>query len=176
MWTKVQNSGVIVDLSDPKPDTLLIEDIAHNLAVESRFNGATNWEYTGGYAYSVAQHSIYVSDMLPSEYRLVGLLHDAPEAYLKDLSTPAKELAGEGYKRLEHIFWLALSRKFNLPGHIPAIVKQVDQRMFATEVRDLCHKNWSYQHIPHEPFDWHVKVWTPKKVKEEFLTRFYALI
>lgn len=77
-------SGRQVDLISPVASQITIDDIAHHLSRINRFNGATT------HPYSVAQHSIYVSMMLPDELALQGLLHDAHEAYLGDLNTPLK--------------------------------------------------------------------------------------
>ena len=171
----LQISGVLVDVANPRPDTILIEDIAHNLAVESRFNGGSHWEDLG-YAYSVAQHSVHVSDICPPEHRLCGLLHDAPEAYLKDLHPSVKALVGDGYKRLERIMWEAMSRKFNLPFHIPLEVKRADQVLLVTEGRDLLHKTWRSFEFQYKPLPAKLEVWSPQRSKQEFLARFYALI
>lgn len=170
----LQRSGARVDLANPHPSTLLIQDIAHNLAVEARFNGATRWEEYG-FPYTVGQHSCLVSDILPQEYKLCGLLHDAPEAYIRDLHTHAKHVVGDGYKRLEAIFWLAMSRKFNLPTQIPQQVKHADMRLLVTEGRDLCHASWSSEELAFEPLPYRIAVWSPVKTKHEFLHRFYAL-
>lgn len=79
-WT-----GKKVDLLNPDPDQIEIEDIAHHLAILPRFTGATK------HPYSIAQHSMYVSMMVPEYLQLHALLHDAHEAYINDINTPLKE-------------------------------------------------------------------------------------
>lgn len=88
-------SGNVIDLLDPDPSQFTIEDIATGLSNIARFNGQTNqW-------YSVAEHSIHVSELLPKHLKLQGLLHDATEAYLCDVPSPLKSLLGEAYKAIE---------------------------------------------------------------------------
>lgn len=84
------NSGRRLDLLNPDPDQIEIDDIAHHLGILPRFNGATRFPY------SVAQHSLYVSMLVPDHLKLPALLHDAHEAYIGDLSTPLKNCLVEG--------------------------------------------------------------------------------
>jgi hypothetical protein len=123
-------SGRLIDYSNPNPDNIVIEDIAHHLARENRFNGATE------YGYSVAAHSIVVSRYVSEGLELVGLLHDAPEAYLKDLNPELKKILPE-YQRLEALFWTVIAQKFNLPLMIPQEVKDVDRKVACWEAQLL---------------------------------------
>lgn len=126
MTKLVQNSGQIVDLLNPDPNTIKVRDIAHNLARINRFNGATNFPY------SVAQHSIYVSHIVPKEFAFVGLLHDAPEAYLGDIVSPLKQLLPE-YRKLEDNMWAVMARIFDIPFSIPREVHIADMRAYKKE-------------------------------------------
>jgi len=83
-------SGRRMDLLNPDPDQIDIEDIAHQLGIIPRFTGATRFPY------SVAQHSLYVSMLVPDHLKLPALLHDAHEPYIGDLSTPLKNCLGGG--------------------------------------------------------------------------------
>jgi hypothetical protein len=112
---------------------ICIRDIAHALSNICRYTGHTN-EF-----YSVAQHSVLASHIVPEEDALTALLHDATEAYLSDISKPLKLLLPE-YKVLEDRVWLKIAERFNLPGVLPVTVKQADIILLATEKRDLLGK------------------------------------
>ena len=115
-----------IDLKNPDPDQIDIMDIAHGLSHVCRFAGQAK------FFYSVAQHSVHVAEMCLDQHALVGLLHDATEAYLGDVPSPVKHLCPD-YKRLEKKLWGAIAEKFDLPKTIPKAVKDVDLRMLATE-------------------------------------------
>jgi 5'-deoxynucleotidase YfbR-like HD superfamily hydrolase len=107
-----------------------IHDIAQGLANECRFNGQiANF-------YSVAQHSVYVSQLVAPAFALEGLLHDATEAYCKDIPTPLKVLLTT-YQIIERRTDRLIRQKFNLPPFPSYVVKKADLVMLATERRDL---------------------------------------
>ena len=81
-------SGRRLDLLDPSPMDIEVEDIAHGLARVARWNGQT----VGEHGFSVAQHSLIVADLVPKRLRLAALLHDAAEAYMGDMVKPLKQL------------------------------------------------------------------------------------
>jgi len=110
-----------------------IKDIAHALSLICR--------YTGHCAefYSVAQHSILVSQQLPDELKLDGLMHDAAEAYIGDISTPLKSLLPE-YRKLEGKIFMAIADKFKLRLPEPHDVILFDRCLCATEVKKLMKK------------------------------------
>ena len=98
-------SGRRLDLLDPAPKDIEIEDIAHGLARVARWNGQT----IGEHAYSVAQHAMLVEEIatamqsdLARRWRLAALLHDAPEYVIGDLISPFKAAIGLDYKLLEN--------------------------------------------------------------------------
>jgi len=115
---------------DPRPDDIFTEDIAHSLANLCRFNGHC-LKY-----YSVAEHSVRVSRMLPDEFKLWGLLHDASEAYLTDLPRPVKRRLAE-FNEIEERLQAAIAVRFELPWPMPDQVKHADNVLLATEARDL---------------------------------------
>lgn len=122
-------SGVKFDLVNPLPRMVNIGDIAHALSNMPRFVGHTRSFY------SVAQHSVHVSRLLPPELHLAGLLHDAAEAYLLDMPTPAKLLLPDYqamYAGIERAICDAFGVSFTHP-----LIKQADMRILATEKRDL---------------------------------------
>lgn len=112
-------SGRRLDLLDPSPLDVEIEDIAHGLARVARWNGQTK----GAHAFSVAQHCVLVErlavDLSPSgltrEARLMALLHDAPEYVVGDLISPFKAAVGISYKSLELKLMVAIHIRFGLP-------------------------------------------------------------
>jgi hypothetical protein len=119
-------SGRRLDLLDPSPMDIEVEDIAHGLARVARWNGQT----TGEHAFSVAQHSIVVEDAcahlqpdLEPRWRLVALLHDAPEYVVGDMISPFKAALGLDYKTFEHRLETAIHLRFGLPATTPASVK-----------------------------------------------------
>lgn len=111
-------------------EDISIEDIAQGLSNECRFAGQIDSFY------SVAQHSVHVSQIVPPEYALEALLHDAAEAYCRDLPTPLKALLPE-YKAIEKTIQSVICDKWNLPTVISDVVHYADLTMLATERRDL---------------------------------------
>jgi uncharacterized protein len=111
-------SGRRLDLLDPSPLDVEIEDIAHGLARVARWNGQTK----GAHAFSVAQHCVLVERLtaelnpkLSREARLMALLHDAPEYVIGDLISPFKVAIGIDYKALENRLQAAIHVRFGLP-------------------------------------------------------------
>ncbi|MDJ1009425.1 MAG: HD family hydrolase [Paracoccaceae bacterium] len=120
-------SGRRLDLLDPTPVDIEIEDIAHGLAFVARWNGQTE----GDYPYSVAEHSLLVETLLgrisagiEPKWRLAGLLHDAPEYVIGDMISPVKNAVGPDYGRLDERLAAAINLRFGLPAAIPAPVKK----------------------------------------------------
>jgi len=119
-------SGRRLDLLDPTPVDIEIEDIAHGLAFVARWNGQT----AGDYAYSVAEHSLLVEQIFaridpkaPVKWRLAALLHDAPEYVIGDMISPVKAAVGPGYGALDDRLAAAIHLRFGLPAAIPKTVK-----------------------------------------------------
>ncbi len=120
-------SGRRLDLLDPSPLDIEIEDIAHGLARVARWNGQTS----GDDIFSVAQHSLLVERLaraqtrdLDRSWRLAVLLHDAPEYVIGDMISPFKAMIGGDYKAVEARLLAAISQRFGLPVRWPqALVK-----------------------------------------------------
>lgn len=119
-------SGRRLDLLDPTPVDIEIEDIAHGLAFVARWNGQTH----GDFAYSVAEHSILVEQIFtrenpnaPAKWRLAALLHDAPEYVIGDMISPVKAAVGPGYGALDDRLMAAIHLRFGLPAALPKSVK-----------------------------------------------------
>ena len=119
-------SGKKFQLVDPDITAIDIEDIAHGLSMLSRFNGQALQFY------SVAEHSVYVSQLVSPEVALWGLLHDAAEAYLGDMPSPLKGHVKE-FKTIEMRLLRLIALKFGLPETEPVEVKTADRSLLLTE-------------------------------------------
>jgi len=124
-------SGRRLDLADPSPFDIEIEDIAHGLSRVARWNGQTS----GDWAYSVAQHSVLVEQLvtaidttLARKWRLAALLHDGPEYVIGDMITPFKAIIGADYKAVDNRLAAAIHLRFGLPGELPAKVEALIKR------------------------------------------------
>ncbi len=119
-------SGRRLDLLDPTPMDIEIQDIAHGLAFVARWNGQTQ----GDFPYSVAEHSLLVEELYrrvvpgaPIKWCLAALLHDAPEFVIGDMISPVKAAVGPGYAELDDRLSAAIHLRFGLPSAIPKTVK-----------------------------------------------------
>ena len=134
VWQRML-SGRRLDLADPSPLDIEVEDIAHGLARVARWNGQT----LGDHAFSVAQHSLLVVDLLdrmaggeaPADLRLAALLHDGPEYVIGDMISPFKALLGDGYRSIEARLGAAIHLRHQLPATLPEAtrkaIKQADR-------------------------------------------------
>ncbi len=137
-------SGRRLDLVNPSPLDIEIEDIAHGLSRVARWNGQTR----GDWAFSVAEHSLLVERILAQReprggraLRLAALLHDAPEYVIGDLISPFKAVVGQGYKELERRLLEAIHLRFALPARRPALwseaIKRADRAAAFLEATQL---------------------------------------
>ena len=124
-------SGRRLDLLDPSPLDVEIEDIAHGLARVARWNGQT----VGDHAFSVAEHSLLVEDLarelspdLSPDARQIILLHDAPEYVIGDMISPFKAVMGGNYKEIEARLQAAIHLRFGLPAVTPVRLKTLTKR------------------------------------------------
>ena len=120
-------SGRRLDLLDPTPVDIEVEDIAHGLAFVARWNGQTR----GDWPYSVAEHSLLVEALfaranpgIAAKWRLAALLHDAPEYVIGDMISPVKAAVGPGYGALDERLAAAVHLRFGLPSVLPVAVKK----------------------------------------------------
>jgi len=121
-------SGRRLDLLDPSPLDVEIDDIAHGLARVARWNGQT----VGAHAFSVAQHCLVVEDLVrrlqpdaEPRWRLAALLHDAPEYVIGDMISPFKAALGLDYRSFEDRLERAIHIRFGLPARTPAEIKRL---------------------------------------------------
>ena len=164
-------SGRQVSLLNPQYSQIDIGDIAHGLAFQCRFNGQTSRFY------SIAQHCLMVTSILPDHLKLAGLLHDAAEAYIGDVVQPLKVLLPD-YQVIESNFNQAIGLRFNVNLDHQEEVKAADLIALATEKRDL---------LPRERCDWELLKgirpldrltlpMSPEQSEESFMRTYFALL
>ena len=168
-WLQTATGGQFWPM-DPRPEEVQLDDIAHALSHLCRFAGHCR-EF-----YSVAQHSVLVSQYVPRAHAFQALLHDAAEAYLVDLPRPLK-LELPDYRNLEKRVQAAIYQRFHLPAEEPPCIKAADDRVLGQEHRDL---------MAVTPFDWsrldrleplpvRVQPQSPRRAYGGFLLRFASL-
>lgn len=161
-------TGKTIRPLDPDPNDVDIEDIAHALANSCRFTGHVSSFY------SVAQHSYLCSLLVPEEFRLTGLLHDASEAYLSDIARPIKSQSdfGDVYKKYEGRLEEVIAERFGLVYPYPPEVREADSILLITEQRDLMpdvlrHGGDGMGDI--------IQPLLPEEAETQFLLRYYQL-
>jgi 5'-deoxynucleotidase YfbR-like HD superfamily hydrolase len=156
-------SGGHINLLDPDPDVINIEDIARSLSNTCRFNGQCDF-------YSVAEHSVLAARIaddigLPDVAIFGALMHDAAEAYVGDVCTPLKKLLPD-YQEIEAKVDLAVRIKFDLDHAHDAIVKQIDQTLYENECPQL------FAQEANDDYLFPLEFWSPEEAEEEFLKAF----
>lgn len=167
-------TGKVFPLKNFDPGAIDIEDIAHALGMLCRFNGQCKTFY------SVAEHSVHVSHEIAPDLALLGLMHDAAEAYLGDVPTPLKKEL-EGYCVKEDKLMILISDKFGFEWPAKKSdeyieLKWADNQLLADEKHVV---------MGREPKPWpgifkmknsdRIQCWSPGKAKEQFLKRFKEL-
>lgn len=182
-------SGRRLDLLDPTPFDIEIEDIAHGLAFVARWNGQTR----GDWAYSVAEHSLLVEEafgrMNPGagiRWRLAALLHDAPEYVLGDMISPVKSALGQEYGEMDARVAEAVHRRFGLPAKLPAQIKrqikkadEVSAWLEAIEIAGFSERDArAVFKVPKKEHCQGLKIQLrpPAEVRAAYIARFNALI
>ena len=162
-------SGEYFDLAEPEACAFQVSDIAHALGNICRFTGHTQRFY------SVAEHSVICSHMVPPEDAMAALMHDASEAFIGDVSTPLKSLLPD-YKSVEHRVEQAVWSRLGLPPTLPPSVKVADRRALAVEQR-VCMGNgddWGYG----EPTDDDcalIRFLSPEDARAAFFARYHYI-
>jgi uncharacterized protein len=153
---------------DPRPEEISLEDIAHALSMTCRFGGHCL------HFYSVAEHSVLLSEAVSPENALWALLHDATEAYLTDVPRPVKPFL-PGYKAAEDALEAVVAKRFGLPLPMPNEVKEADRRILTDEAA----QNMARPPVPWstiaEPLGVRLHFWSPPKAKAQFFSRFADL-
>ena len=182
-------SGRRLDLLDPTPLDIEVEDIAHGLSFVARWNGQTH----GNFPYSVAEHSLLVEQIYSSSLKnpekkwcLAALLHDAPEYVIGDMISPVKSAIGNDYKSLENRLSSAINLRFGLPAKIPEKIKKqikkadkisawIEAIKIAGFTKDEADKLFGVadnKNIDH----FSIRLRPPLKVRESYILRFNELI
>jgi hypothetical protein len=185
-------SGRRLDLLDPSPYDIEIEDIAHGLSRVARWNGQTS----GPHAFSVAQHCVMVEALvgifrpqIDRRWRLAALLHDAPEYVIGDMISPFKAALGLDYRDFEQRLQAAIHLRFGLPAHPPQwverLIKRADRASAFLEAVQLagfeeheaarCFGRPRGLKGPGIERFFRLTPWSPQRAKAEFLRRFRCL-
>lgn len=154
---------------NPSPEDLDIRDIAHALSLQCRFNGHCLQFY------SVAEHSVRVSEWLEGELSLWGLLHDAAEAYLGDVVRPLKRQL-DTYNEIETRLLRVVADRYGLSWPMPEDVAVADTRLLAAEARDIMAPPpapWELMGL--EPLPMRIEPWTAGQAEQRYLDRYAAL-
>jgi uncharacterized protein len=184
-------SGRRLDLLDPSPLDIEIEDIAHGLARVARWNGQT----VGPHIFSVAQHCLLVDAVaraktprLDRRVRLAVLLHDAPEYVIGDMISPFKAVIGDAYKAVEARLLAAIHVRFGLPRELPddllRMIKAADQGAAYLEATRLAGFNETESRrffgspppLSEAAARQHLAAWTAETAEQRYLKRFMELI
>jgi len=171
-WAQIYSGKKFWTL-DPKPEEVDINDIAHSLALQCRFNGHTNSFY------SIAQHSVLVSKIVNPKQALAALFHDASEAYTGDLISPLKRFLPPVFKEIEKKIESAIFQHFNINEEEVdhKEIKRADKIALFTEMRDLMKKppeKWDDEDL-FKPHHEEIIPLMPDEAKELFLKRFEEL-
>jgi hypothetical protein len=179
-------SGRRLDLLDPSPMDIEIEDIAHGLARVARWNGQT----TGEHGFSVAQHSLVVEEIaahiqptLEPRWRLAALLHDASEYVIGDMISPFKAALGVSYKEFEERLEHAIHARFGLPAKTPVpikkLIKQADRACAffeATQLAGFSHaESLSFFGAPPAGYSLTIEPLSPNEAGARYVHRFHVL-
>lgn len=138
--SRVTQSGLCLDVLDPRPEQICIQDIARGLAYQCRFTGQTS-EF-----YSVAAHSCLVSLLVSPQNALAGLLHDAAEAYINDIPRPVKPLL-HGYKTIEDAITKVIFSVYRLPYPSSPEIRRADAVAVCIEQSILLPDTLSWPHV-----------------------------
>jgi len=160
-------TGAIFWPLDPVAEEVNINDIAHSLSMQCRWNGHIDRFM------SVAEHCVRVAALCSKKNRLAGLLHDSAEAYIADLPAPIK-MELEEYKNIENVLLKCIFAKYNLPKKLPEEVEKYDLIVRATEARDLMSHNKIKFNI--KPLKSKIEPWTQLQSEKMFLDVFHALV
>jgi hypothetical protein len=159
---------------DPRASEVHVEDIAHALSMLCRYGGHCK------HFYSVGQHSVYVSRVLAAWGHdpltcMIGLLHDATEAYCVDVPRPIKRYLA-GYNQIEARIWLAVAEHFSLPAEMPECIHLADNAVLLAEKAQIMLPSPAPWSVPGEPADIEIIRLHPDAVRRIFMARYDELV
>ena len=168
-FTLFTYSGKSIDVFDPDPASIDPSDIARALSMQCRYGGHVKFHY------SVAQHSVLLSDAVPIELRKAALIHDGAEAYLPDLPRPVKDRAPE-YQEMDERLTRAVFERFGVPYTLMRDLKWYDVSICVDEMPtligypdpELLNNGYRSLGVPIHP-------WSPADAETRFLSRFKYL-
>lgn len=165
----ITRKGHKIDFLRPDPAAIDLDDICVALSRLARFNGHTIEPYY------VAQHVCMAADLVEDpSFAREALAHDWSESYASDVNAPLKSILPQ-YRTVEKRLERVIAERFGLVYPWPAAVKTVDQRLFATEVRDLtAHDYWKI--YPYKPFDIKIRPWSSNRCQKELRKRCQKLL
>lgn len=166
-WIQTFSGQKFFPLS-PRAEAVHLVDIAHALAMKCRYSGHCDRFY------SVAEHSVHISRVLPTEFALWGLLHDAAEAYLPDVPRPIKPHL-TGFAAIERSIMREVCVRFDLPEQEPAQVKWADTAILADELAQVMGPSPEPWKLPLPALGVDIKCWSPEVASLEFRMQFYKL-
>ena len=184
-WMQLSSGGRFYP-GDPRPGEVFIEDIAAGLATNARYAGQYRPEIIrAGKFYSVAEHCVHMTDYAwsqrqPSYICLAVLLHDAAEAYLRDLPRAVKYSAGDAYADMEHEVQTAIERRFGVASvayRHHDYIKDLDRRIVPLEkaaFMNAADSSWAFDQF--EPLPGvRIEMWSPAEAYDRFLGMAHAL-
>jgi 5'-deoxynucleotidase YfbR-like HD superfamily hydrolase len=166
-WIQTANGRAFWPL-DPRVEDVHLDDIAYALSNQCRFSGHCRP------AYSVAEHSVRASMIVPPDDALWALMHDASEAFLVDVPRPIKPFL-VGYKEIETTVMRVICERFGLIGEMPESVKRTDEILLATEARDLMQRPPRDWKLREKPLEKRIVPWSAREAELSFLDRFAEL-
>lgn len=176
--TILLGSGTYFDFLNPADSNLQIEDVAYGLAYACRFAGQCVNQTTGRRVfYSVAEHCVRMSLIVPADFAHDALLHELGEATCHDVTGPLKLLCPD-YQAVEKRCAAAAEAKFGVKMMDPVLIKRFDLIMLATEKRDLMPAHgdsWSWLEGV-DPLPDRIDPWTPDDAAQRFLRRYADLV
>lgn len=154
---------------DPRAEDVRLTDIAASLSKLCRFGGHSSRFY------SVAEHSVLVSQIVPHEHALQALLHDATEAYVVDIPRPLKRGLGSAYADIEELNWLAICDALGVSPEMHPCVKAADDAVLMAERDALLPSGGPRWTVDSAPADVPVVGYGPLAAEQLFLHRYRAL-
>jgi len=164
-------SGKKFYFQNPSHEDISIEDIAHSLSMQCRYTGHCKKFY------SIAEHSIHVSCIVPPEYALEALMHDASEAYLTDVASPIKQVLSE-YKIMEQNIERVIFEKYGLQYPFHESIKYADLQLLMLEAKQVmtyCEEWKVFDNVTLDDHDIRITCKIPEEAEYQFMNRFRQL-